>query len=628
MRLYSNPGESGATLITTAITLVVLIGAAAIAVDLAALRLDRSADQRVSDSAASAGALAVSEISAGLGSGNPGDEACVAALGYVLANSDEITTIDTTGCADAFSDTCDPGVAESHQVSSGRFSITVTYPVTDGHALMTSGQLGAPSQALVGTDGDPCERVGVQIAADREGTFGQILGFDGGTTTVHAVATAFIPDDTGVPINLLVLDRSGCQAIKVDGNGGIIVDAVISRDGSELIEGIAASDSDGSDGCLTDGVIDLDGANSVIRADGPAGCPNQSGTATVTNPSPPPASFTKGLGCGAIQTLAAGADGISCTPPACTRSGGNITHPNPFPTTLPARLTRQPIDHRFNCWSDYEALPGPPLNPDISWATVALTAANEQEIEPCGGGNISTAHIYRLIGDVGPSGNPYPLTYTRWTDIAPCATATSDPPITVGNVWVNCDSFIVRTSVTVNGNAIFDGHVEVTGSSGHLILNNTAGTPGWAFFRGRSLFSDAVGSNGTLLKSGDASLTFRYTTVYLSRTSRVSMAGGAGSLNWIAPDGNGSDYRLDDMALWSDSPLRHDWAGQANLTMEGIFFMPFATAEYSGTGGQNQTDAQWVAWRLHARGNGALTITPAFGRSQEFDIVPRTRLVR
>ena len=92
------------------------------------------------------------------------------------------------------------------------------------------------------------------------------------------------------------------------------------------------------------------------------------------------------------------------------------------------------------------------------------------------------------------------------------------------------------------------------------------------------------------------------------------MAGGSGILRWIAPNqGN-----FDDLALWGDSPTTHLWAGQAELTLEGAFFTPFATVEYAGTSGQNQVRAQFIANRLHARGNGSLTVAPALGRAIDF----------
>ena len=156
---------------------------------------------------------------------------------------------------------------------------------------------------------------------------------------------------------------------------------------------------------------------------------------------------------------------------------------------------------------------------------------------------------------------------------------------------------------------LFDGDVNVISSDGHLDVQNTLGSPGWAFFR-----------DGTLTKDGQAHLTFNYTVVYMSKTSRVAMAGGTGSLIWIAPDSG--DF--DDLALWSDSPLTHYWAGQANLIMKGVFFTPLATGEYSGTGGQNQTKAQWIADKLVARGQGILESLLEFDRAVEFPVSLRT----
>ena len=56
--------------------------------------------------------------------------------------------------------------------------------------------------------------------------------------------------------------------------------------------------------------------------------------------------------------------------------------------------------------------------------------------------------------------------------------------------------------------------------------------------------------------------------------------------------------------------------------------MPWATAEYQGTSGQNQTDAQWVAHRLVATGGAALVVTPKFEFPFKVDTTPRTTLIR
>jgi hypothetical protein len=62
--------------------------------------------------------------------------------------------------------------------------------------------------------------------------------------------------------------------------------------------------------------------------------------------------------------------------------------------------------------------------------------------------------------------------------------------------------------------------------------------------------------------------------------------------------------------------------------MEGVFFSPQATADYSGTADQNQTKAQWIADKLIARGQGVLVVQPEFGRAVEFPVAPQTTLIR
>jgi hypothetical protein len=53
--------------------------------------------------------------------------------------------------------------------------------------------------------------------------------------------------------------------------------------------------------------------------------------------------------------------------------------------------------------------------------------------------------------------------------------------------------------------------------------------------------------------------------------------------------------------------------------MEGVFFMPRAKVEYVGGSSQLQTSAQFIADKLDARGNSALVVAPADGRSISFE---------
>jgi hypothetical protein len=203
--------------------------------------------------------------------------------------------------------------------------------------------------------------------------------------------------------------------------------------------------------------------------------------------------------------------------------------------------------------------------------------------------------------------------FTNWTSLGhSCNLGSSAPSIAItDNIRIDCAAFTVRNNVEIRGDVVFDGDVNVT-SSGDFTVRSSLGSPGFAFFR-----------DGVLVKDGSAKLTFEYTAVYMSRTSQVRMSGGTGKLVWIAPDSG--DF--DDLALWSDSPLTQFWAGQTDLTMEGVFFTPLATADYAGTSGSNNTNAQWIAYRLLARGGGTLVVRPSVGRGVEFAGVG-TQLIR
>jgi Flp pilus assembly protein TadG len=582
--------ERGASLIMVAITLFLLIGSAALAVDIGATWADRSVDQKITDSAATSGAL---EAVTG---GTPRD-ACEVALNYVAANAREISSIDTSGCS-SFDTSCVAGNVQDLSVSEGRYDITVIHPVNDTHELMTSGIVGATPQDLHPDDGKPCGRLAVEITATRKSLFAQLLGFAEGSTTVHSVATASRGDDQP-PINLLVLNRHNCETVSVGGSGGIIVEAIIDVDpdtGVEsLVEGTIAADSDGTVGCNNRGVLHVASTGARMWAHGPTGCSTQFGTHPV-------GSFTAGDGCGKIQVFAGGTPGCEPYPanfPACT-PGGSSNKPKPDPTRLSKPFTRGPVDHRYNCYSNYawSSFSG------VDWATEGLTSANWQDIKPCTSGD--PAHIYNLIRDVKQTGAPSSSlgAWNTW----PASNCNVSAAIAVsGNWYIPCTNFRVQANVTINGgNVVFGGDVTL-GSGGHLKIDNASTKQGWAFFRG-----------GELKNTANGSLTLNYTMVYMAKGSSVGLTGSNGTIKWIAPDGG----PFDDLALWSDSGAggqAHTWAGQAGLEMEGVFFMPRATAEYRGGSAQQNTKAQWIADKLSALGNSALVVAPADGRSVSFE---------
>jgi hypothetical protein len=592
-----NSDESGSVLVLVTLLMSALLVLAGLVIDLGGVWGFRSNQQSISDAAAAAGALVVAE------SGN-GQEACESAKSYIVANSKGVSALTGIDCT-AFPTFCDSDTAGvSATTVEGRFTITVAYPVADGSPLMDSELRGALAQPATVADGPQCDRFGVAIATQIETTLAKLAGVQTLDASVHTVAMSSLISGGTVPVNLLVLDRTGCQALQSSGNGGIYIEAVYDPVAGVLLQGLAASDSDGSDGCAgADGVIDIEGSNAVMRSDGPAGCANQTGTHLIGG-------LLAGNGCGRIQTLAPGTPG--CNFPACTAGGGNL--PNPEPTALYRRLTRAPIDHRYNCKDDYTT-----IAPSIAWATWALTAANDQDIRRCA--KPAAPHIDELIAAVGEVG--VPAGFSTWTASGyPCVV--QGPPgttivVPAGDWYVDCPAFEnKRTVVFQGGNVVFAGSVDVL-SSATLAINanpvtySPASPETWVFLRG-----------GVFRKAGDAVLIMNNTTVYASKNAHIEMTGGSGALYWVAPD----QGDFNDLALWGDSATTHLWAGQADLTLEGVFFTPFARAEYAGTAGQNQIRAQFVAHSLHARGQGTLIVSPEFGRTVEFPLPPESTLIR
>lgn len=584
--------DRGVSILMLAMSLFLLIGASAIAVDIAAIWLDRSTDQKVTDAAAAVGILEAYETG--------GQAACEEALTYVAVNTPDLNSVDTTDCATEFGGICDPDPTlppRELEVTAGRYDITVVYPVHDDHDLMTSRIISRTAQPLI-DDGDPCERLGVKMASTRDSLFASVLGFGSGTTTVHTVAKPIVGDERP-PLNLIVLDRTGCNTISVNGGGQIIAEPVIDRDNAGnpigLVPGLMIADSDGSDCGGSNGVINVSGAGSVIRSDGP-NCGNGQPTDTYGG-------YPAQEGCGRIQVVAPGTPG--CNLPACSVSGG-ANEPNPPPTSLGSPYTRQPADHKYNCYADYDWSGGEPGGfGAVSWATDALTTGNQQNIDPCEEG--TDAYIYDLIQEVGETGTP--AGFVTWTGEGYTCNPGGPIPTINKDIVIDCATLQLTSgnSVTINGNVVFDGNLTVNGS---IEINPPASDP-WIFFRG-----------GRLSKGGSGEIAFNEAMVYMAKTSEIKLTGGSGALIWTAP--TSGDFA--DLALWTDSEEDQSWAGQAALDLRGVFFMPLATAAYSGTGGQIQTDAQWLAWRLDVGGGAVLRISPSEGSLPAFSV--RSTLIR
>ena len=573
--------EEGAVLLTVLVGLITILAVAALVIDLGAVRVNRAVSQTVSDTAATAGALEAYS--------NGGVAGCETALDYLDINLPGGNLVG--GNCLGFPNNCDSGTAAATTTAtSGNWVATLTYPVRDDSPLLSPSAIGNPSQSLHADDGDPCDRFGVSILSQHNYLFGRVLGATSQNSNIHAVARAYQPPGNDFALNLLILERYDCAAMQASGggggSGGIIVDAVLNTDTGNLDPGYIAVDSDGSGSCGPNGVIDVNGSNGMVRADGAAGCAGQLGSHLGAGGN------VVGEGCGEIELLAPGVPG--CNYPACTSAG--IVAPDP--SMRNERITRAPVDHRYNCKGAY---PFP-----VGWG-----------IDPCN--DAPAPYIDNLVSAYGGVGTP--AGFTSWTG---AGYACNPGPTVVprGNWHIDCNQFRVQDQVVFQGgNVVFDGDIALAGS-GVLIMN---GDPATTFPYSPDLTESIMYlRDGRISKAGGAGFAFHRTLLYMSSTSDVKMTGGAGIVIWSAP----TTGNFDDLSLWAESTGSIDMAGGAGLSLEGVFFAPWATIGYQGSGTQVQVAAQFIARRLDVGGNGILVVRPDFGRAVLFPFDPQSQLIR
>ncbi|MGH2792678.1 MAG: hypothetical protein ACRDKG_00080 [Actinomycetota bacterium] len=578
--LHGRDGERGAVAVVVAILLVVVFTLLALVIDIAALRSDARASQKTGDFAAISGALALDPV---LG-GDP-RAGCIAAYQYFLANSRVSNAPPASTACAAFNGitVCDPLVEIVAQVDVGPYHVTITNPVRDGSPLMQ----GRSEPAI---DGSPCQRISVQVRRIRGFLFGGMLNAQQGQSEPPAVARATAGHTDEAFPSLVLLDPTGCNALVASGQGTVWVRS------RGLRPGIITVDSSGTENSSSVPVerrcpsqpqaytIDASGTqNSKIQAGGSTivGCPVVDDGLIFTNALMPG------------QNAAAGYENTDVA--NCRVLPRPIAGP---------RVTRAPIDHRYNCRSSYPNFFGFP-------------------VAPCADAGSTAPYIDNLRAAIGTSGVPAGFSSADAYFPANCRTQPSTPPITIplGNWYVSCRSLVIASPVVFQGpaNIVFEGSVEV-GSSGQLCVNvstcadTSSGSDAYVYLRrGDTHQGESIGN---FIKDSQAQINLMRTMVYLDN-GRISFGAGSGALRWVAP-GSGL---FEDLALWSEQASQHDLGGQANLTIEGTFFAPYAYPfRYSGQGDQFQPKAQFVTFRMELTGQGVLTMEPDPDRTNPFPL--------
>jgi hypothetical protein len=623
--------DRGAYAILYAVLLTVMVGIAALVLDLANLRLDRRANRAAADSAAIAAAAQLGQAAS-----NPRD-ACEKAVHYAEANLG-ITSPGANTCASTFpaaaaavESACAAGgklVAEdvpSYPAGStpdrDTFRIEVSWPIPNDDPLMTNPDRENSTtivQAVSAKDGKPCARMGVEVIQRGQFLFAGIFGFSGQTTSSHSVGLSGVGETGDVAAPLVVLDRSSCDALVVGGGANVVVAA----DPGGNFGGTITIDSDGSGGD-----VDCNGGKTVISApsnnnhlwalDSPTGPKAQiqvyAPAFTAQAPSPPGRAYDA-------------SDILGCTgggPTIADMGGAGVC---PIPTPRSNRVTDAPWANRYNCTQataadcdhegDFPAV-GPYDFVD-QWVDYATTIAST----PPAGWTVLSGGDCTVSGDQQFADDVY----------ADCDTLKVDGTMAVTGQLIARNDLAVNGTIAVTGQLIAGNDFAVKGC---LLINYddnfgqcatlpapviTPGQDGGNVYVGGDLSS--IGSEATMM-IGQA-------FVYLA--GRLDWSATHGLVSWTAPYGSQSNCQpavssgeapspacFEDLGLWSpyaaSETSPHVLGGGANIQVDGTLFMPTGKFDFAGGTVNAQDNAQFVAKRLGLHGSGTLTMVPNIERS-------------
>jgi hypothetical protein len=553
-RRRSADQERGAVLVLFAFLLVALTAISAVVVDLGVMRVMRRSNQNLADFAALAAGEAMSA--------DPGPrtrDACRDAVDYLRLNADGLVSL-SLAC-NSLPEPCTAATSPvTIQNTAGAYSVRVTHPVRDSSIadLRVAGGLRVD-------DGEPCERLAVQVERVEASLFSRILGRTELTASATSVIRQISAQNRRVP-SLWLLDPVGCNVLTVQGGANVTV-------GTPTMAGLVSLDSDGSVCSGNSYTVDVGGSGSRLHA-------------IPSNTDPP----------GMISLFAMAPGQTTCGTGnlrACDISDINNGTLSPQPVRRPSRATRAPVDHAYNCRSTY---------PDYHGFPVA----------PCEDATASSGYIHQLRTAVGATG--VPAGFTRWG--APTHSCTpSGTFVLTGNWVVDCSDFRVGNGadVTFNGNVIFNGDVRMSGS-GRLTVNasnpsanlpsgcvnvvtgclaNSSSEAAWAYMR-----------NGDLRLNGGF-LTLRRTMLY-QHDGNFTINGSAPPV-WTAP----SQGPFAGLAVWSEKPSTYSINGGASMELEGVFFTPFADPfALSGGAPFIPQRAQFISYRAKIDGGAVLTLSP------------------
>jgi hypothetical protein len=462
---------------------------------------------------------------------------------------------------------------------------------------------------------------------------------------------------------LILLEPHGCEVLTTGVNNVQIFVHGAPSDASLGIDPGGGRITVDSDGKPASGDISCNGSNTVVDVNGSD--PNRIEAFNSTDNLSPDNAFVP-VAPGVIEVFAIQPPSTTCTavnlacklsqisPPgiamvnAQTAAGGFGV-----PSSQEQRITRAPFDNTFNCqasYPNYLGLSEVPINLDPN---------------TCAPG-VKPPYINDLVtaidaGSSAPVAGTLPASGT-WTVLSGGQCNNNGSGTTnysAGNYYVNCPTFSIGTNATVNfnnGNVVFQGSIDDAGvltinnnptrvaSSGYATSTSPCQTkvtgcmddfsPNAAFVYMRpngGNTSCGGGAHTFFCVSGTSTLKnvmlfMKDPTVYgspvacgiyPSNDSCTSDDGQFGVKTGAAVTNNTAPLTgpFKNLAIWNESSLVQTLQGQGGANLDGVFFFPTAQVNYSGQGCSVPTNAQFVARRLNAVGNGCLNMKPTPGRT-------------
>lgn len=670
----SRPGDRGAILVTTALLIVALVIIVAIVIDLGATRSDRRGGQLAVDTAAASAAQAYKDVQDTV-------LACQQALDYLKVTLEAPAFVGEGGqtCTSQFSGACAHTVARSLTATAGDYRVTLYNPVIDTSPLMlntsTIGNAGIAA-GTVTTDGQGCERFGVELTTSGEPFFGGVVGSSERTSTVHAVSMVRSGPELEEVAALLLLERLGCSALQTSGGGSTGSGIVVQHAGST--PGIIAGDSAGqSPPCTTnnnaDGWVIYGTALPAAGGAGPS-ITAEDVPATATTPAIKGiiAIYAKAVGGRAGYTAPTGLNvepiegKINSRSISDRRYNGANTQISQLHTLVEQRTATPPatvdvtISGNTECKGNIDAakLSGTVIFVDCSTFEPGLNIfPNATEFLVRGNVDLKSNKILSL-----PKVQNF---FVRGCSVGGCSGGNTFAVSVANNaaLLVNTGETALPSDPLTNGvicgNRRSPKHVNDNLTVGTTTNTTRLGSRGGSFnvsglvrmcqttvYVGENDAAYAIQTQPNVLTAPE-----NYPTITSCTSSKpcpkntaatlagVTFSGGGAVADWSAPNQLDTKplpaetafgvHPFEDLALWTETSTASNVRGQGTNSTTGVYFLPNASFTFTGQGTQAQPlDAQFFVRRLDVSGQGSLYMKPDPANSLEIEVFGNVSLIR